>query len=125
MMASDRVAAPGAVRGWPPHDIGQRPVGLDEIKIGRRDVRQIVSQIAHQRYALQENFGQSHCRSDIQIDPAAIHSSHQFRQQAKIRMRRRPQRAAVSGRMKMSNVAADRNERGEWQARFVGCAQQR
>ena len=41
----------------------------------------VMAQVAHQRHAFQKNFRQHHRRSDVEINPAAIHLSDQFAQE--------------------------------------------
>ena len=41
--------------------VRQRTVGLNEVKVGSSDVRQLVSKISHQCYAFQKHFRQDYC----------------------------------------------------------------
>ena len=58
-------AAAGAIRGGAPDNIGQWAVRLNEIEVGRGNVAEFVTEVAHQRDALQKYFRQSHGRSDV------------------------------------------------------------
>jgi len=46
VMSGDRKSATCAVCGRTAHDIRQRPIRLDEVKVRRRDVAEIMAEVA-------------------------------------------------------------------------------
>src|ERR1700716_3369055 len=84
-----------------------------------------MAQVTHQRHALQKNFRQRDRRTHVEIDAAAVHSTHELSQQAKIRVRGCTEGSAIRTRMKVSDIAADRYVGSEGKPRFVSSAQQR
>src|ERR1043166_7190442 len=122
-MARDRKTAAGAVLGWAAHDISYRPVRLNEVKVGRGDIRQPVAQVAHEGHAFQKHFGQHDCRAHIEINATAIHSSYQLREQAEVCVRCCSECGTVEGRMEVCDVAADGDVCGKGNSSFVGGAE--
>src|SRR5688500_12607235 len=51
MMTRDRVTLTGAFFSWTSHDVCQWTVGLNEVEVGRCDVRQWIAEITHQGHA--------------------------------------------------------------------------
>jgi len=80
MMAGDGVTTTSAAGVGPTYDVGERTIGLNEIKVSRGNVIQLMTEIADQRYTLQEHLGQSNRRTDVEIDPAAVHPANKFSQ---------------------------------------------
>jgi len=122
-MPGDGIAASGSIRCRPPYDVDERSIRLDEIEIRSSDIVEFVSEISHEGHALQENFRQGNRRTNIQIDPAAIHPPHKLRQQPKISVRRCAQRCPIGFWMEVTNVATNCDMSGERDSRPVGAAQ--
>ena len=95
MMPDQSDAAPARTRVGPLHDVDARAVVLNEIQIGRRELFQAVTEIAHHRNRLQEYFRKDHGGSDVDVDPAVVQPGNEAAKQAEIIMagsaqRRRP-----------------------------------
>src|SRR6185436_11875448 len=78
-----------------------------------------MAQIAHQRYTFQKDFGKRDGRTDVEVNAAAIHSSHQLREITKVSVSCSAQRCAIEARMEVCDVAADRDVNGEGDLRVV------
>src|SRR5688500_304938 len=76
MMTRDRISLAGALFGRTSHDVCQRTVRLYEIEVCGRDVRQWIAEVPHQRHAFQKYFRQHDCRSNVEINSAAVHLFH-------------------------------------------------
>src|SRR3954470_10621665 len=74
--ASARAAARGSA-----DDVCERAVRLYEVEVGGREVRERVADVAYERDALEEDFGQYHGRAYVEIDAAAVHTPDQLREQ--------------------------------------------
>jgi hypothetical protein len=61
VMPGDGIPMTAALFSGATDHVRQRTVGLNEVKVRSRDVRQFVSQISHKRYAFQKHFRQDYC----------------------------------------------------------------
>ena len=116
------VASP-APCGRTPDDVGERAIGLDEVEVGSCEIFKWMTQVAYKGDGLQKYLRQHDRRPYVQVDAATVHAAHEFCEQAKIRVRGRPQSSAVHARMKMRDVRADGDVRREGYALGVGGAE--
>jgi hypothetical protein len=118
--ASARAAARGSA-----DDVRERAVGLHEVEVRGREVRERVAEVSHERDALEEDFGQYHGGADVEVDAAAVQTPDQLREQTEVRVGRRAERRAVHARVEVRDVRADGDVRGEGHTRLVRRAEQR
>ena len=109
MMARDGIPATRTVRCRTPHDIRQRTVLLDEIKIRGRDIPYFMSEIVNDRNRLQKYFGQRHGRTIIKVNAAAIHFPNERTEKFEIRVRSSAGGSSVERWVKVPDVRSDRN----------------
>ena len=101
--------SPAAIFHRPLDNIFCRPIVLDKIKIGRSKILQPVAAVAHERHALEEDFGQGDRRAAIQVYPAIVQLRNQPGEEEKIPMAAFPDCRRRNSRMIMDDISPDRH----------------
>ena len=73
--------------------IHARAVVVEEIEVDGGETGQRMAEVAHRRDGLQENFGQHHGRTDVQINAAIVQLAQQGAEEAEIVVRGAPMAA--------------------------------
>ena len=68
-----------------------------------------MAQVAHESYALQEHLGENNCRTNVQVNAASIHLTHDRSKQSKVCVGCCAQRSTIDVWMKMRDVPAYRD----------------
>src|SRR5688572_29174731 len=84
-MAGEAVASADAV-GGALHDVGVRPVGLDEVHVHGGEVRDLVPEVARERDRLQEDLRQQHRGADVQVDAPPAEARDDAGEDAEVEM---------------------------------------
>ena len=109
--------------GGTPHNILDRPVMLDEVKIRGGDGVEGHSEITNDGNRLQENFRQEHGGTPIEKHTASVHLLHQGAKQAEIGEGRGAERGSFSRGMHVRNVRADGQMNGDGNSAPIGLDQ--
>src|SRR5687767_2704435 len=118
-MTGEGVAAPDA-GDRALDDIGERAVVLNKIEVRRREVFQVIAEVADDGDGLEENLRQDDGGAEVEVDAAVIQLLDKGAEQAKILQRRLPQAGAVSVPVHVNNIGADGDVSSQRHTSLIG-----
>ena len=110
----------GRGRGRSLHDVLQRPIMLDEVKICRGNRSQGHAVVPAHRDRLQENLGKNDRASPVEVDAVGLHPLYKRAKQPEIRVGGSAKRSRINGRVHMWNIRADREMNRDGDFKFIG-----
>src|SRR5438477_208451 len=87
---------------------------LNKVEIRRREFFKTISEIAHQRYGLQEDFRQNDCGADIQVNASTIKVSGHGTEEAKIPIAGFAEVLSGCLRMSVNDIRAQGHVHSDW-----------
>src|SRR5262245_36226771 len=124
-MADDAVAAPRAAGHRTPHDVRHWAVMLYEVEVGGGEILKRMAEVADDGHGFQEDFRQSHRRTDVQVDAPADQLFDQRCEEEKVAVSRGADSRAVRMRMNVDDVCSDRDVYRDGDFQKVGRMQDR
>src|SRR5262249_59212630 len=88
-------------------------VMVDEGKVGSGEIGERMDEIAEDGHGFQKDFGQSHRRTDVQVNAAAVQLFDQRSEEEKVAISPGADRRAVRVRMNVNDVGPNRDVNGD------------
>ena len=124
MMAYEREPSPTA-RDRTLHNVSQRSILLDEIKVCRRELLEPVTQISNYGHGFQEHFRQDNRGAEVQINAAAIKLIDERTEKPEIMMSSLASRSSIDIRMYVNDISSNSYVNGDGNPIIISCGQQR